>query len=159
VPHDEDRIKFTFYAMKILLVDDDIEVQEEFIEALKMLDMDVHLAYARNAEELFAHLEKEHDINLLLLDINMPKRNGKECLKDLKSHTTFSTIPVVMFTVSKSEADIEETYAGGAHYYMIKPYSPLNFPSTLKALLGEVNWKEKQSVPGRDKFVINVAYQ
>jgi DNA-binding response OmpR family regulator len=144
--------------MKILLVDDDMEVEGEFVEALKKLNIEFELTYVKNADELFAHLEKDHEHHLLFLDINMPKKNGKECLKELKSHASYSIIPVVMFSVSKSETDIEETYTNGAHYYMIKPYSPLNFPQTMKTLLENVNWKEQQPIPTRDKFVVNVAY-
>lgn len=143
--------------MKILLVDDDLEDRQAFAEALKKLKIDVQLTEAKDCQEMFDYLEKSSDVNLLLLDINMPRKNGKLCLKDIKGNAKYSAIPVVVYTVSLNEKDIQDAYDHGAHYYVVKPYAHLNFPITLKSLL-EINWHQSPPIPPREGFVINLAF-
>jgi len=143
--------------MRILLVDDDLEDRQAFAEAIKKLKIDIQLTEAKDCHEMFDCLERSNDIQLLLLDINMPRKNGKLCLKDLKTHEKYASIPVVVYTVSLNERDIQDAYDHGAHYYVVKPYAHLNFPITLKSLL-EINWTQSPPVPPRERFVINLAF-
>src|SRR5687767_11623713 len=131
--------------MKILLVDDDLEDRQSFAEAAEKLNIDAQLSYARDSKELFTHLENNPDTHLVLLDINMPVRNGNQCLKDLKSSERYKHIPVVMYTVSVSQKDIDAAFEGGAHYYVVKPYAQINFLHTLQTVFG-IDWKRPQPI-------------
>ena len=57
----------------------------------------------------------------ILLDLNMPKKNGKETLSEIKSHPIWKTIPVIVYTTTKSEAEILKCYELGANTYIVKP--------------------------------------
>lgn len=141
---------------KILLVDDDTDERQTFAGAIRYIRSEAKLLYASSCEDMFGTLS-EHNISLIFLDINMPVIGGKECLKRLKSSETHLHIPVIIYTVSERQQDIDDVYAGGAHYYAIKPYAQSNFLETMKLVLG-INWSEPQPVPLRDKFVINMAF-
>jgi CheY-like chemotaxis protein len=143
--------------MKVLLVDDDHEDRQAFAEAIEKLNLPARVSYLQDCKDLFTHLENNPDINLVLMDINMPVKNGKVCLKELKMDDRYKHIPIVIYTVSLSETDIKESFESGAHYYVVKPYAHANFLQTMQAVFN-IDWKEAQPVPARENFVINFAY-
>ncbi len=144
--------------MKILLVDDDQDDRHAFAEAIEKLKLPItKLTCARDSGELFAYLEGDPDIHLVLLDINMPVKDGKQCLKQLKNDERYKHIHVIIYTVSISEADVHESFESGAHYYVVKPYAQANFHTTLRKVFN-INWKEPQPNPAKENFVINYAY-
>jgi len=143
--------------MNILLVDDDEDERQAFAEAIDKLGLPLDLLYARNAGELFEYLEKKSDINLIFLDINMPLKDGRVCLKELKTNEKYRHIPVLVYSVSQSIEDVDEVFAGGAHYYAVKPYAEVNFIETLKLVFG-IDWTLEQPIPSREQFVINLAF-
>ena len=59
----------------------------------------------------------------ILLDLNMPKKDGREALKEIKQHPIFKKIPVIIFTTTKSENEIRRCYELGANTYIVKPVS------------------------------------
>ena len=78
--------------------------------------------------------------NVLFLDLNMPKKNGIECLYEIKRNDRFSEIAIAIFSTSSSEEHIEETFVQGANIYIKKPS---DF-ATLKKVLSDVvtiNWQ------------------
>jgi len=138
-------------------VDDDEDERQAFAEAIDKLGLPLDLLYARNAGELFEYLEKKSDINLIFLDINMPLKDGRVCLKELKTNEKYRHIPVLVYSVSQSIEDVDEVFAGGAHYYAVKPYAEVNFIETLKLVFG-IDWTLEQPIPSREQFVINLAF-
>jgi PleD family two-component response regulator len=128
-----------------------------FDEAIGKLNLEADIFYLQDAKELMEYLSKDRDINLILLDINMPVMDGKKCLKELKSSELYKNIPVIIYTVSTNTADIDETYEQGAHYYVVKPYAKVNFDRTLQKIFS-YDWKESQSIPLKEHYVINLAF-
>jgi two-component system response regulator len=61
--------------------------------------------------------------SFILLDLNMPKKNGREVLQEIKEHPDLKNIPVVIFTTTKNETEINRCYELGANSYVVKPYS------------------------------------
>jgi two-component system response regulator len=57
----------------------------------------------------------------ILLDLNMPKKDGRETLKEIKQHPLFKTIPVIVYTTTKNEGEIKRCYELGANTYIVKP--------------------------------------
>ena len=109
----------------ILLVEDraiDIDLTRRAFERRKVLNP---LQVARDGEEAIAFFDRWEDGELLpiciLLDLRMPKMNGLEVLRRLKSHTKFSSIPVVVLTTSSEDSDVEEAYKLGCNSYIVKP--------------------------------------
>ncbi|HYV92644.1 MAG TPA: response regulator [Chitinophagales bacterium] len=144
-------------ALRILHVDDDEDDRMFLADALKQLNFPYTLTGAKDGIELFTVMDAGTPYDLIFLDINMPVIDGRQCLKKLKAHEKYRDVPVIMFTVSKSEQDINEVYASGAHYHVVKPYSFMNMVATIKKIL-EIDWKTKPPVPSREDFLINYAF-
>lgn len=111
----------------ILLAEDDpgdvFLIQEAFKEA-KIVNQ---ITVVTNGMEVLDCLNKSYPFqnhmkpDLILLDINMPKKNGFEVLKEIKNNPEFKDIPVLILTASKSEKDIINSYNLMAHGYLLKP--------------------------------------
>jgi CheY-like chemotaxis protein len=113
--------------MEILLVEDnedDILLEQEALADAKLVNL---MSVVRDGEEALAYLRRQGKYQnvrlpgLILLDINMPKKNGFEVLNEIKADAALRHIPVVMLTTSDSEADIVKSYARGACSFITKP--------------------------------------
>jgi CheY-like chemotaxis protein len=120
---------FNPLPIEILLVDDnddDIVLLEESFQDSKFLNL---MQVVHDGEEAVAYLRREGPYHaarapgLVLLDINMPRMNGFEVLKVMKSDPVLRMIPVVMLTTSTRDEDIARSYAGGACSFVSKPVS------------------------------------
>jgi CheY-like chemotaxis protein len=120
---------FNPQPVEILLVDDnddDVVLLEESFRDSKFLNL---LQVVHDGEEALEYLRREGTFRdaripgLVLLDINMPKMNGFEVLKAMKSDPLLRTIPVVMLTTSTRDEDIARSYHGGACSFVSKPVS------------------------------------
>jgi len=86
-----------------------------------------------------------HFPSIILLDLNMPKKDGREALKEIKQHPVFKKIPVIVFTTTKSENEILRCYELGANTYIVKPVS---FDGLLKVIEGiRGYWIDTASIP------------
>ena len=107
----------------LLIIDDDVEDQEIFMEALKEVDPAVVCFTATSAEEAFRQLESRvaELPDLIFLDLNMPKLNGKQVLREIKKQEYLSALPVIMYSTSFAPRDIQEIRELGAVHYLHKP--------------------------------------
>lgn len=115
------------HPMDILLVEDnedDILLEQEALADAKLVNL-MHIV--RDGEEAMAYLRRQGKYRnapmpgLILLDINMPKKNGFEVLNEIKTDPALMHMPVVMLTTSDSESDIVKSYAKGACSFITKP--------------------------------------
>jgi CheY-like chemotaxis protein len=113
--------------LEILVVDDnedDVLLLQESLRDLPEVNL---LQAVHDGEEALAFLRREGQYagvsrpGLVLLDINMPKKNGFEVLAEMKSDPSLRTIPVVMLTTSNRDADVTTAYGGGACSFVTKP--------------------------------------
>ena len=109
--------------LNILLVDDDIDDCHFFKEALEALPISTDLKLLHDGEELMNYLTEhaEHLPHVLFLDINMPRKNGFECLSEIKHNEKLKDLPVVMFSTSGSQDKINILFKTGADVYIRKP--------------------------------------
>jgi CheY-like chemotaxis protein len=117
-------------SVSILIADDDSDdrmlIKEAFeenriINAIDFVeDGEQLLAYLRR-EGSYAHLAGRPYPGLILLDLNMPKRDGREALADMKADVALRRIPVVVLTTSKADEDIIRTYGLGVSSFITKP--------------------------------------
>jgi CheY-like chemotaxis protein len=106
---------------KILLVDDDVDDQFFFMDAIKSLNKPVECAVANNGIEAIHHLNKiPPPPSLIFLDLNMPKMNGFECLEKIKKLEQYRDIPVVIFSTSSNPKEKERTTRLGAKVFLTK---------------------------------------
>ena len=85
--------------------------------------------------------------DLILLDLNLPRKDGREVLAELKSDPDLRTIPVVVLTTSKDDQDIAQVYQLQANCYIAKPVDFKQFVSVVRAI--EHFWLEVATLPGR----------
>jgi CheY-like chemotaxis protein len=108
----------------VMIIDDDADDRDMLIEAVKEISPEIVMTEAENGfaglEKLKTGLKKP---DIIFLDLNMPKMNGKQFLKNIKSCENLSLIPVVIYTTSKQIEDKEETEKLGAAYFLSKPVS------------------------------------
>ena len=139
--------------LSIIMADDDADdrllTQSAFEENLIRNPM----YFVENGQELLDFLQRkgkyttqQHRLpSLILLDLNMPKMDGREALREIKSDPNLKKIPVLILTTSKSEKDILESYALGASCFISKPS---NFEGLLEVVknIGRF-WLETASIP------------
>lgn len=113
--------------LNILLIEDnqaDIDLTKNALEEIKIpLKLEVRTDGTDGIEYLHETLRSstEQLPDLILLDLNMPKKNGRQVLRELKANTFLKKIPVVILTTSEDEIDIGEAFNLGAEYYLVKP--------------------------------------
>ncbi len=109
--------------LSILLADDDIDDCHFFKEALEALPITTQLSTVHDGDELMNYLieHNEHLPHVLFLDINMPRKNGFECLSEIKQDENLKDLPVVMFSTSGSQDKISVLFKTGADVYIRKP--------------------------------------
>ncbi|HMK37379.1 MAG TPA: response regulator [Desulfomonilaceae bacterium] len=140
-------------SVDILLVEDnpvDILVTRQ---ALEESGFDHHLHVAEDGEAALDFLNQNCNSavnnkpcpDLILLDINLPKKNGKEVLAEIKKHPKTLHIPVVMLTTSDEEKDINESYSLHANCYITKPVGLDNFMNAIRCVGGF--WMELAKLP------------
>ena len=115
--------------LTMLVADDDEDDQVLMQEAIKESKINVNLHFVEDGEELLNYLKRQGKYSeskfprpsLILLDLNMPKKDGREVLKEIKSNDELRQIPVVIFTTSKREEDVYRSYNIGGNSFITKP--------------------------------------
>lgn len=127
---------------RILIVDDSPKDVELAIAALTEKNLANEIDVAEDGEEALDYLYKrgkftgyyEENPAVILLDIKMPKMNGIELLKHIRSVPKFKYIPVIMVTSSREDKDLLECYRLGANSYVVKPVDIIQFIDSIKAV-------------------------
>ena len=110
--------------LSILLIEDDPDDVELMQEALKGTDTQYTMHVIGEGDGVLPYLEVCKKFpNVIILDLNMPKKDGREALKEIKQHPVFKKIPVIIFTTTKNENEIRRCYELGANTYIVKPVS------------------------------------
>lgn len=140
----------------ILLADDDKDDRYFFDKALKEMPIKTRLTTSQDGEKLMAYLLKnsENLPQVLFLDLNMPRKNGSECLIEIKKNEKIKHLPVVIYSTSLHEDVADLLYMGGAHYYVRKTDL-----GELKKILHHVLTmliKEDFKRPPRDEFIVSL---
>lgn len=121
----------------VLLVEDDqvnaVAVEKVFLD----LGLRTPLVHSHNGEEALEYLRDESNRkpDIILLDLHMPKINGIEFLKIVKSEPVLRRIPVIMLTTSQDQQDIEECFAFNVAGYIIKPLDDKELAESIKTVV------------------------
>jgi len=120
----------THKSIVILMADDDADDRLLARDAFHECQLDRELEFVENGEELMDYLRHhgkyaarpdERLPGLILLDLNMPRKDGREALQEIKSDPELRRIPVVIFTTSRADTDIGRVYDLGANSFITKP--------------------------------------
>jgi CheY-like chemotaxis protein len=108
--------------LHILLADDDAIDRELFIEGINHTGIKYSIKEVENGEQVFSYLYNATERpDLIILDFNMPVKDGRITLKELKNMDQFKRIPVVIMSTSNSHFDIALAYDSGANLFVVKP--------------------------------------
>lgn len=134
----------THYQKAVLLMaEDDDDDYLISLDAFKEIGLDKNLRRVKDGEELMNYLYRNHPYekvsdaplpDVIFLDLNMPRKDGREALKEIKSHPVFRKIPIVILTTSNSPDDILSTYNIGANSFIQKPDSFEQFVELFKTV-------------------------
>lgn len=136
----------------ILIAEDDSDDRFLLQAAFEENGFRDKLMFVENGVEVLEHLDnivrKKNDWcypRFVLLDLNMPKKDGREVLKELKQHPELKKIPVVIFSTTNNEQEMRRCYELGANSYITKPNSFENLLKTVTALRSY--WTHTASIP------------
>lgn len=144
--------------MVILLADDDEDDRLLASDALHESGEDVELRFVSDGKELLNYLRAEAEFaapdaapraDLILLDLNMPRLDGREALRQIKGDKNLRRTPVVVLTTSRADEDIWRSYDEGANSYVAKPVSFEGLVEVMKNL--SHYWTETVQLPTIDK--------
>lgn len=108
----------------ILIVDDDADDRDIIRDAFNANNDKADYVSLENGDALLQYLQEKEGNGLpalIMLDLNMPGKDGREALREIKSNTTFRKIPIIVFTTSSSDRDKQISYEYGANCFVTKP--------------------------------------
>jgi CheY-like chemotaxis protein len=141
--------------MHILLADDDEDDRVFFREAFEEIKIKTKVKIVNDGVELMEHLLQPGVLlpHILFLDLNMPRKNGIDCLIEIKRNEHLKDIPIAIYSTSASEEDIEETFVKGANIYIKKPHE-FNLLKKILEEVATINWQYQTSGLNKDNFLM-----
>lgn len=142
-----------FQDLEILLVEDNEGDITLTIEAFKEAKIRNNIRVVRDGEEALAYLRKQGVYenalapDIILLDINLPKIDGKEVLSVMKKDPALKAIPVIMLTTSSADSDVKDSYDNHANCYVIKPVDLNKFMEVIRSI--EEYWVSIVKLPNK----------
>lgn len=143
--------------LNLLLADDDIDDCTFFEEALKESLVPTNLTAVHDGEEVMQQLlnEKSKLPDVLFLDLNMPRKNGSECLSEIKLNDKLEGLPVIIFSTSMEKEVVDLLYKNGAQYFIHKPVEFQKFKKIIQQTLTLITG-ENILQPTRENFVLTL---
>lgn len=143
--------------LNILLADDDKDDCLFFKDALEGMPISMQLTAVHDGEQLMQFLNNEANKlpHILFLDLNMPRKNGFECLSEIKQQKKFNDIPVVIFSTSFEKEVVNKLYENGARYFIRKPSAFSQFKKIILYVL-TLLIQDNISQPSGENFVLTV---
>jgi len=143
--------------INVVLADDDEDDRLFFSEAFDELKIKTRVSTFNDGVYLMDYFNSEDAIlpQVLFLDLNMPRKSGLECLKELRADEKFNDVAIAIYSTSSSEEDVENTFVLGANIYIKKPS---DFKS-LKKVLSDVvtlNWQYHTNGLNKDNFLLRL---
>jgi CheY-like chemotaxis protein len=144
--------------IQILLADDDNDDCMFFKEALEELCVACNLTIVNDGQHLMQLLGKNLSgcFDVLFLDLNMPRKNGIACLKEIKSSEKLNHLPVIIFSTSFDKQNADLLYALGAHHYICKPAEFSQLKKLIQQALALVS-QNNMAPRSKENFMLNNA--
>lgn len=143
------------HSKHILLADDDDDDRLLFKEALREIALPPIVTEAHDGEHLLNLLSSMHQLpDVLFLDLNMPFKNGIECLEEIRAHTLWNGVPVIIFSTSSHPGTIDRAFELGAQLYIRKPNDFKSLKRVIQHTLS-LDWTNGHR-PSRENFVLEI---
>lgn len=143
--------------LNIALADDDEDDRQFFQDAIEDISIKTKLSLLNDGQELMDYLNLPNVVlpNLVFLDLNMPIKNGMQCLKEIRSNANLDKVCIAIYSTSCSEKDIEDTFVNGANIYLNKPNNFDKLRDSIEKVL-QINWQYHTSNLNRDNFLLRL---
>jgi CheY-like chemotaxis protein len=143
--------------LNIVLADDDEDDRLLFKEAIEEIEIKTRLSLFNNGQELMDYLNLPGIVlpNLIFLDLNMPVKNGIQCLKEIRDNPDLSDVSIAIYSTSSSESDIENTFVNGANIYLNKPNNFDKLRESIEKVL-QINWQYHTSNLKKENFLFRL---
>jgi len=143
--------------MFILLAEDDEDDRQFFKEAIEKMNLNTVLEMVTDGVYLIEYLrdnpsKKPH---LLFLDLNMPRKDGFECLKEIRNDLGMTDLPIAIYSTSNASVDMEEAFRLGANIYIRKP-SDFEMLKKIIAKVVSINWHYHNNGLNIKNFVLSI---
>ena len=132
----------------IFLADDDDDDCVLFQDAMNEVARDHELVISYDGQELLETLDARvpPEPRVIFIDLNMPRKNGIECLQEIKRTDKLKNIPIIILSTSSQAGSIETAYAHGADYYITKPGTYAMLKKTIEIVLA-IDWTSHRPTP------------
>ena len=127
------------FIKKLIIADDDHDDQILLKEALEDFEFPPLTEMVSDGCQLTDALENELLPDLILVDLNMPNKNGIECLLEIRSNNKYEKLPIIVLSTSKDPHDIEACFNSGATLFYSKPYTFKELKTLVHSILS-INW-------------------
>ena len=141
----------------IFLADDDEDDHDFFTDALKEVSLPTDLTQSSNGLELMKNLDiliQHPPPHVIFLDLNMPLKDGFQCLQEIRNTPKLKDIPVVIFSTSVSDISVDKTYELGANYYVQKPSSFQLLVKSIEKVLTLEMWPTPR--PKKENYILSI---
>ncbi len=145
-------------SKNIYLADDDEDDRLFFQDALLEVCEESNLTMATNGVELMNMLYRPPAPmpDVIFLDLNMPAKNGFECLEEIKKNESLKNLPVIIFSTTVQEDAVNKVYKGGANFYIRKPDNFNQLKKALKKVLS-IDWMKEVRQISKEQFIVSIA--
>lgn len=138
----------------IIIADDDPDDKDIFLLAIKEINPSLGVFNVSDGKELI-ELLKSFVPDMVFLDLDMPYKNGLECLVEMRNHPQWHGLPTVVYSSTTRPANIQTAYETGAHLFFIKPSVLKEYIQSLEAIL-KLDWKHPDKV--KERYCVNGSY-
>ena len=144
-------------TIHVLLADDDEDDRNFFKDAFGEIKINTEVKLVNDGVELMEYLNKPDIVlpHILFLDLNMPRKNGLECLREIKKIDRLKQIVIAIYSTSASDSDIEETFVKGANIYIKKPNDFEALKKTL-SIVTTLNWQYHTNSLNKETFLLSI---
>ncbi|HSZ72221.1 MAG TPA: response regulator [Cytophagaceae bacterium] len=145
--------------ISVLLADDDIDDRMIFSDAVSELNINVDLQVVKDGAELMNYLLTSAVIlpEIIFLDLNMPRKNGFECLDEIKKHPVLKDIFIIIYSTTESQKEIDDVFRQQANLFIKKPNSFTELKKTLSQLL-TTNLKKEYQTGTKEQFIFRASH-
>ena len=139
--------------LHVLMAEGDKDDFDILADAIEKVPVKVILTRAENGDVLMKLIHDKIP-DLLFLDIILPYRDGRDCIREIRSDKKFDNLPIIVYTSIKDLDTIEFCYRWGTNLFVHKPQTYSEIADIIRKIFS-VNWKKMQYYPSRNEFVLN----